>query len=74
MSEGEFVDIRPHNPAKGPRGIDESTDTYDTIDWLIKNVPGNTEKVGLWGICQPGFYVTAGMIDAHPALVARAMP
>jgi hypothetical protein len=73
MSEGEFVNIRPHKPVKnGPRDTDESTDTYDTIDWLIKNVPGNTGKVGMWGISQPGFYVSAGMIDAHPALVAAS--
>lgn len=72
MSEGKFVNIRPHNPNKGPKDTDESTDTYDTIDWLIKNVPGNTGKVGMWGISQPGFYVSAGMIDAHPALVAAS--
>ncbi len=70
MSEGEYSLLRPHNPNKGPKDIDESTDTYDTIDWLVKNLPGNTGKVGMWGISQPGFYVTAGMIDAHPALVA----
>jgi uncharacterized protein len=71
MSEGEYSLLRPHNPAKsGPKDIDESTDTYDTVDWLVKNVPGNTGKVGLYGISQPGFYATAGMIDAHPALVA----
>src|SRR5262249_48531333 len=70
MSEGQYVLIRPHNPAKGPKDIDESTDTYDTIDWLVKNIPGNTGKIGMWGISQPGFYATAGMIDAHPALVA----
>ena len=71
MSEGEYTPLRPHKPAKkGPQDTDESTDTYDTIDWLVKNVPGNTGKVGMWGISQPGFYATAGMIDAHPALVA----
>ena len=70
MSEGEYSLLRPHNPHKGPKDIDESTDTYDTIDWLVKNLPGNSGKVGMWGISQPGFYVTAGMIDAHPALVA----
>jgi putative CocE/NonD family hydrolase len=71
MSEGEYVLIRPHKPVKkGPKDTDESSDTYDTIDWLIKNVPGNTGKVGIWGISQPGFYATAAMIDAHPALVA----
>jgi len=71
MSEGDFITIRPQKPVKnGPKDIDESTDTYDTIEWLVKHVPGNTGKVGMWGVSQPGFYATAGMIDAHPALVA----
>jgi uncharacterized protein len=70
MSEGSFENIRPHKAVKGPKDTDESTDTYDSIDWLVKNLPGNTGKVGLWGISQPGFYSSAGMIDAHPALVA----
>ena len=71
MSEGDYVVIRPHKPVKnGPKDTDESTDTYDTIEWLVHNVPGNSGKVGMWGISQPGFYATAGMIDAHPALVA----
>src|ERR1700685_4806661 len=47
-----------------------STGWGGTVEWLVKNVPGNTGKVGLWGISQPGFYAAAGMIDAHPALVA----
>jgi putative CocE/NonD family hydrolase len=73
MSEGEFVNMRPHNPAKnGPKDVDEASDTYDTIDWLIKNVPGNNGKVGQWGISYPGFYTAAGMIDAHPALKASS--
>ena len=71
MSEGEYTILHPHKPVKkGPKDIDESTDTYDSIEWLIKNLPGCVPKVGMWGISQPGFYVTAGMIDAHPALVA----
>jgi putative CocE/NonD family hydrolase len=71
MSEGEYSLLRPHNPMKkGIKDIDESSDTYDTVDWLVKNLPGNNGKVGMWGISQPGFYATAGMIDAHPALVA----
>ncbi len=70
MSEGDFTIIRPHKPVKGPKDIDESTDCYDTVEWLIKNIPGNTGKVGMWGISQPGFFAAAGMIDAHPALVA----
>ena len=73
MSEGDFVTIRPQKAVKnGPKDTDESTDTYDTIDWLAKHVPSNTAKVGMWGVSQPGFYATAGMIDAHPALVAVA--
>ncbi|MBS1808169.1 MAG: CocE/NonD family hydrolase [Acidobacteria bacterium] len=70
MSEGDFTIVRPHKPTKGPKDTDESTDCYDTIDWLIKNVSGNTGKVGMWGISQPAFFAAAGMIDAHPALVA----
>jgi putative CocE/NonD family hydrolase len=73
MSEGEFVNMRPHNPAKRDnRDTDESTDTYDTIDWLLKHVPNHTGKVGQWGVSYPGFYTAAGMIDAHPALVAAS--
>ena len=73
MSEGEFVNMRPHKDAKsGPADIDESTDTFDTIDWLIKNVPNHNGKVGMWGISYPGFYTSAGMIDAHPALKAAS--
>jgi len=67
-SEGEFVHVRPHRPQKGPKDIDESTDAYDTIEWLTKNVPLNNGKVGMLGISYPGFYSAAGMIDAHPAL------
>ncbi len=73
MSEGEFVDMRPYRERKsGPQEIDESSDTFDTIDWLIKNVPLNNGRVGLWGISYPGFYTAAGMIDAHPALLAAS--
>ena len=70
-SEGDFVDVRPHMPKKnGPKDIDESTDTYDSIDWLIKNIPNNNGRVGIWGISYPGFYTSAGAIDSHPALKA----
>jgi putative CocE/NonD family hydrolase len=70
-SEGRFEHVRPHRPVKnGPKDIDESTDTWDTVDWLIKHVTPNNGKVGMWGISYPGFYVSAGMIDAHPAVVA----
>ncbi|PYT29732.1 MAG: X-Pro dipeptidyl-peptidase [Acidobacteria bacterium] len=73
MSEGEYANMRPHNPVKrGPSDIDESTDTWDTIDWLVKRIPNNNGRVGMWGISYPGFYVAAGMIDAHPALKAAS--
>ncbi len=71
MSEGTWVEVRPHNDTKsGPRDTDESSDTWDTIDWLVKHVPCNNGRAGMWGISYPGFYVAAGMIDAHPALKA----
>jgi putative CocE/NonD family hydrolase len=70
MSEGEFVNMRPHNPNRKPGETDESTDTWDTIDFLLEKIPNNNGKVGLWGISYPGFYSAAGMIDAHPALKA----
>lgn len=70
LSEGQWVEVRPHNPRKTGTAIDESTDTWDTIDWLVKHVPCNNGRVGMWGISYPGFYVSAGMIDAHPALKA----
>jgi uncharacterized protein len=71
MSEGEFVEVTPHKPNKKSKtDIDESTDAYDTIDWLVKNVPNNNGRVGMAGISYPGFYSSAGMIDAHPALKA----
>lgn len=70
LSEGEWVEVRPHNPKKAGKDIDESSDTWDTIDWLVTHVPCNNGRVGMWGISYPGFYVSAGMIDAHPALKA----
>ena len=71
MSEGTFEQVRPHVPVKrGPQDIDESTDTWDTIDWLLKNIPNHNGRAGMIGISQPGFHVAAGMIDAHPALKA----
>ncbi|MBX3096032.1 MAG: CocE/NonD family hydrolase [Fimbriimonadaceae bacterium] len=68
-SEGDFINVRPTLRA-GSSGIDESTDTYDTVDYLIKNVPQNSGRVGLWGISYPGFYAGAGAIRNHPALKA----
>ncbi len=69
-SEGEFVDVRPEIAKPGTKEFDESTDTYDTIDWLIKNVANNNGRVGMWGISYPGFYTSAGGINSHPALKA----
>jgi len=71
MSEGTYVNMRPQVDAKhGPSDIDESSDTYDTVAWLVKNVPHNSGRVGQWGISYPGFYSSAATIDSHPALVA----
>lgn len=67
MSEGEFVNMRPLAPGDA---VDEATDTWDTIEWLVENVPRHNGKVGLWGISYPGFYAAAGAIDSHPALAA----
>ena len=71
-SEGEYTHVRPINPAKTGTQTDESSDVFDTIDWLLKHVPNHNGKVGQSGISYPGFYTTCGMIDAHPALVAAS--
>ena len=65
-SEGTFEQIRPRNPG----GVDETTDAYDTVDWLLKNIPNHNGRVGVWGISYPGFYTSTSMIDAHPAIKA----
>jgi len=71
MSEGTFVDVRPYNPNKKTNtDIDEASDTYDAIDWLIKNVEGNNGNVGVYGISYPGFYSTMAALSNHPALKA----
>ena len=71
MSEGDFKMMTPYKAKKsGPTDVDESTDTWDTIDWLIKNVPNNNGRVGIWGISFPGHYAAQTIIDAHPALRA----
>src|SRR6478735_5633935 len=73
MSEGTFVEMRPHiDVKKAPQDVDDASDTYDTIDYLLKHVPNNNGKVGIWGISYPGFYTSASMIDSHPALVAAS--
>lgn len=72
-SEGEFEVIRAHIPMKrGPNDVDESSDNYDTIEWLLANIPNHNGRVGQWGISYPGWQTTMGMIDAHPALKASS--
>ena len=70
MSEGEFVDVRPFNKNKKSNEIDEASDTYDAIDWLVKNTSGNNGNVGVTGISYPGFYATMAAASGHPALKA----
>jgi len=72
MSEGSFQEMTPHKEGKKPGDgqTDESSDTWDTIDWLLKNIPGNNGRVGIWGISYPGFYASASLPDAHPAIKA----
>jgi putative CocE/NonD family hydrolase len=73
MSEGGFKWMTPFIPSKKSNAdVDESSDTYDTIEWLIKNIPNNNGKVGQMGVSFPGFYTAAGMIEAHPALAASS--
>ena len=71
MSEGEFVDVRPFiKDKKTNNDIDEASDTYDAIDWLVKNLPNNNGNVGVFGISYPGFYSTMAAASGHPALKA----
>ena len=72
QSEGEFVEMRPHIDNPQPGQTDESTDMYDTVDWLLKHVPNNNGKVGIWGISYPGFFTSASIIDSHPAIKAAS--
>lgn len=71
MSEGSFEDVRPFNPNKKTnQDIDEASDTYDTIDWMVKNLENNNGRVGVFGISYPGFYSTMASLSGHPALKA----
>jgi len=71
QSEGTWIEMTPHKDVKkGATDADESTDAYDTVEWLLKNVPNNNGKAGIYGISYPGFYAAAGMPDTHPALKA----
>src|SRR5437016_1805259 len=69
-SEGTFVMSRPMADHRDPKLVDESTDTYDTVDWLLKNIPNNNGRVGVFGVSYPGFLAMAAGIDPHPAVKA----
>ena len=71
MSEGDFMDVRPFNKNKKTnKDIDEASDSYDVIDWMLKNIPGNNGNVGVFGTSYPGFYSTEAALSKHPALKA----
>ena len=73
LSEGTFVEMSPHKAVKKSKAdVDESTDMYDSVEWLVKNVPNNNGKLGIWGISYPGFYTSASIIDSHPAIKAAS--
>lgn len=72
MSEGTFTNMTPQVERKTKKDVDESTDTYDTIEWLLKNIGNNNGKVGQYGTSYPGFYTAAGILADHPALVASS--
>ena len=71
-SEGLFTNMTPQVERKTKKDVDESTDTYDTIEWLLKNIKNNNGKVGQYGTSYPGFYTAAGILSQHPALVASS--
>ncbi len=70
MSEGTFEDVRPFNPNKKDKEIDEASDTYDAIEWMTNNIASNNKRVGVFGISYPGFYSTMAALSNHPALKA----
>src|SRR5580698_3497648 len=73
MSEGTFIEMRPHiDNKRSKQDVDDSSDLYETIEWLLKNVPNNNGNAGIWGISYPGFFTSASIIDSHPALKAAS--
>jgi putative CocE/NonD family hydrolase len=70
MSDGDFVHMTPWKGMAGARNTDESTDAYDTIDWVVRHVPHNNGRVGVWGISYGGFFAASSLVNAHPALKA----
>jgi uncharacterized protein len=73
QSHGEFAEMRPHIDHPAPDQTDETTDMYDTVEWLLKNMPSNNGKVGIWGMSYPGFYTSVSIIDSHPAIRAASI-
>ena len=71
-SEGQFIMNRPLRDKRDGKSVDESTDTYDTIDYLIKNVPNNNGRVGIYGVSYPGWLAAVALVDPHPALKASS--
>jgi uncharacterized protein len=72
MSEGTFIEMTPHKPNKKPGEFDESTDMFDSVEWLLKNIAGHNGRVGIWGNSYPGFFAAASIIDGHPAIKAAS--
>jgi len=73
MSEGKFEEMYPHlDVKKTPQDVDQSSDMYDTVEWLLKHVPYNNGKVGIWGISYAGFFASSSIIDSHPAIKAAS--
>jgi putative CocE/NonD family hydrolase len=72
MSEGDFTHVRPHRPNKQHSEVDESTDTWDTVEWLLAHIPNHNGRVGIYGISYVGFFTAAGIIDTHPAIKAAS--
>ena len=70
LSEGEYEDIRPHLPTKKGKEFDEASDTYDAVDWLVKNIKECNGNVGVYGISYPGFYASCAALANHPAIKA----
>ncbi len=70
-SQGQYVNMRPQDAYKrGKKAVDDATDTYDTIEWLVDNIPNNNGKAGMWGVSYPGYYTSVASINSHPALKA----
>ena len=70
MSGGEFVNIRPFIENKAPGQVDEASDVYDTVEWLVENIPHNNGRVGVKGNSYNGFYSTMAAASRHPAIRA----